>query len=325
MADAIVEEPEALDLIDAFVDDSANDEQPHDQSDMSSLDSRAEIAPAPESEGPDIQLDTSEPEPVKIEAELPEGARDVHAGPTAEAEKGLLAALKAEREHRQRLEGQLHDTSESYEKLSGRLDKLNSMMAPIEEAQALDPNEDPLGYTVQQMDRMNQRFDKLEEGQAETQQTAQLNQMRDHVTKLEGQFKETHADYDAAYSHFFTSLDSQFEIMGYDPQTRAQQLGQYAAGITAQALQSGRNPAEVVYMMAQKMGYTTPAPSNGTTQPAPVADTQIIQPPRATGSLSNMAGGQAARPVTLDALDSMTDAEFDAATDGDNWKKMWGN
>lgn len=224
------------------------------------------------------------------------------------------------------LERLLQEADAKTRQLQEELKALKSKVeAPPEEAD-IDPATDPLGALMQQQRKIQAQIAAMKEEQtAERQQTHQLTQqekMMQIVTARVADFEKAHPDYPEAYKHVMTTRTEEYRIRGMSEQEIEKALGDEANQIVVRAMQSGKNPAEVVYTLAKKYGYAVPADTKAPAKPNPVDTIDRIRKGQAA---ANTTLQRAAPPTEVSAenLKEMSDSELTRAVMND-WDKMFG-
>lgn len=148
--------------------------------------------------------------------------------------------------------------------LKQQLTDLQAKFTKATEAPAPDEATDPLGFLAHQMKSIQAKMDAMQAGTQQTQQqTAEQQQFSQFIGKVNdqvAQFKTTHADYDAAYRHLVETRTADYTDRGLSLEAAREAVGKEEMDIAAQALKTGRNPAEVAYGMAKRYGYVAPKP-----------------------------------------------------------------
>lgn len=174
---------------------------------------------------------------------------------------------------------------------------------------------DPKGYVDARLQTALKKLETAETGIAQTrEQVQQQNQMRDLLSSVaahEQTFIATTPDYTQALAHVRAVRSEQLKLM-YPTASAAQiqqQIAQEEIGGSAQALQAGLNPAEVVYKFAKTVGYA-PKATNG----AQGAQPQPPQPPPDRSSARSLGGAAGGAAGVVDAAETEdTMPEFSAA------------
>lgn len=284
------------------------------QADLDALEQmrQAEVqqaAPEPVQQAqPEAQPATEAP----VEEELPPEAQP----DPSRAAAGRLAALQDERARRQAAEArlqQLESENKRYQEWHTRLDeRLRLVQQQQQQAaqrpQVPNPDEDPIGhqrYIAERLDRQqqeNQQF--LEQQRQQQEQIAHVT----HVNNMTMQFASQTPDYFQAIRYARDMRDKELELFGYaDPQMRDQIIGQEANLVIHGALQTGRNPAAVLYEFAKMRGYASVQPA------AP-------QQPQSISNEERLARAQRAQPATR----SLSQGSIPATEDGLTLEKLVG-
>lgn len=178
-----------------------------------------------------------------------------------------IEALHAERRQRQQMEQQ-------FQQLQRQFTEMQQFLQQAAQPQDERPDEqaDPMGALAwdnrqlrAQMEQMNQRFGQEEQRQQQRQQAQRLTQ---HLTSSERQFAQTQPDYFQAADFAIRREDLRLSAFYPDPAVRQQIMRQEIANVVANAIQSGVNPAQLIYQHALNLGYTRAAAPGVPTGPA---------------------------------------------------------
>jgi len=263
-----------------------------------------------------------------------------------------LGALHEERERRKQEAARAQKAEQELARLSGRfttLEELARAAAAEGKPKPVVPDvaTDPVGHFKAEIAQRDQRLAEFEnwareqsrvqqEMVARQQQEQQIVTIRNRAVAAEQEFAKTTPDYIEAADYVQRVRNAQLEAIGFtDPVARQQQLAMEALNLAVSAEQRGVNAASLIYQMAKATGWTpkTPTPA----QPTPANATQQ-QPTAADGAkkLETVAKGQAANQsigklngqtapteTSLEALLKMSDEDFDKATKGDAWRKLF--
>jgi len=216
-----------------------------------------------------------------------------------------LAVLTQERaEWKDRLE---RETQERL-KLNGRLDVISQMLAKRDEKPAPPKpsvEEQPI-EAIKVLER------KVENYEQQTQRTQAIAQLVNHAAELTRQFAQKTPDYRDAYQFARESRFRELVAIGRSEAEAMQVLADDEMQLGYSALQSGRNPGELVYAFAKARGYTPKAAAAGA---APAQDRleTVERGQTAARSLGTM-GGTATAKLSVESLAAMSDADFARAT-----------
>lgn len=254
-------------------------------------------------------------------------------------------ALHAEREERKKADALLVEEraarakdGEERKKLEERLTAILERMAPKPEEPKPEPvpdyETDPAGWIAHTMKTQGKTIDEVQgelktlreekTQRAETDKNVSvIRGIMDYAINQEREFKAANPDYDAASKFLLESRQEELSDLGYNEQQIIQMIQGEKLTVAAQAKEQGKNPAELVYKIAQRRGYKkadAAAPVKET--PTKAADAvpsaeevaaklaKVKEGVQTSASLSDM-GGAAPTNLTVTALLGMDDAEFD--------------
>jgi hypothetical protein len=221
-----------------------------------------------------------------------------------------LAALQAERQARQESEARARQLEERFQQV---LERLAPPPAMADQTPALpDPDVDPIGHFKAVAEQVQA---KLAQQEAQTAQQQQFAAFASAITRAETEFRAQAKDYDNALSFAKQSRDAELTALGFnDPAFRAQVIQNEVIQSAQHNLAIGRNPALAIYEYAKVRGYAaTPPAQTGQDKIATIAAGQ-----KASKSPSSAPGAVNNQRMTLEALASMSDDDFDV-----NFEKIW--
>ncbi len=203
---------------------------------------------------------------------------------------------------------------------------------PPEPEAGPDPTTDPLGALFHQINQVTKQIEALQNAQTQTvQQTAQaanFQQFQQQVMALRDQFVTTTPDFPQAYDHMRAARIADLRLYGLPDRDIPAALLQEELRISQQAIQTGQNPAAVVYEMAKRHGYTPTAGTPPGTPPViPAKGATIEEIQRAQAASRTLAASPPAgtEEVTLDGLRAMPDKDMNQLVqNGDSWNKFVG-
>lgn len=239
-----------------------------------------------------------------------------------------LAAVQEERARRQEREVELKTEREARRLLEQRTDAvLQAYMRQQQQGGAQQPglqqpdapaipdlDKDPVGFIVgkiTQQDRELARLNAVEQQRLQQgQQQGAVSQIQNTAGQLESQFASATTDYWDASKFLRDSRVAEYRAMGR-PNPEAS-VNAEAFEIATLALQQGKNPAEVVYGLAQQRGYKKPAPAQQTEQgvETPAAQIARLEAGQQAGASLSGARGTAPKTLTAQRLIEMPEAEF---------------
>jgi len=226
------------------------------------------------------------------------------------ADKSRMA--HAERRQRQEAEAR---ASRLEERLNA-LERGGGKDAEIDFSKIPSAVDDPIGnlealrVIAEKMSREHQ--EQQRQTQAQTQQERQFQQINTRMQEYEGDFRAIQPDYNDAAEFFRQSRIKDYEEQGYTGAELNKALTDEFVGLVARTMQSGKDPAEVVYNLAKNRGF-------GGEQRKPVVDKPseklqtIARGQQSSRSLSQMGGKQGGSNLTMESVSKLDGAEFDKA------------
>lgn len=251
-------------------------------------------------------------------------------------EKRKRQGLESERQQlqteRQQLLERLAERDQQWARADERLRLLGEAMQPPPAQPQAPPDReaDPFGYMAWQDQRLNALEEKLTGVANQTQEDRAHQALRETYVSSARDFARQNPDFGGAYNFLMQMRDQQLAAVGIsDPQRRMAEIVNDERHLVAQALQSGQNPAAVIYNLAKAGGYRTPAaapaasvqpngaaPTNGAHAPAngaPSVTEQVQQIQRgqaASRSLSSAGGAPVPQGIDINRLIDMTEDEY---------------
>ena len=209
---------------------------------------------------------------------------------------------------------------------SQKIDQLKAQFTEASKpAQAVvevpDEETDPLGNMMHQLKTVNETVKNLEtqtqQAQQQAQMQKQINEFVQSVQEAKAEFIKTTPDFSSAYEHIRQLRTADMKALGLNDTDIKQALLQDEFRLSETALARGANPAEEMYKMAKRYGYTpTAAPAaKVTAAPAKMAQLQ-------SGADAARQPGKAAVdvPLTLAGLSDASNADLNKMVQDD---KMW--
>jgi hypothetical protein len=259
----------------------------------------------------------------------------------------LERALAAEREARTKEQVERAKVAERLELLNAALQPQPGARTEEKPAEPPDPEKDIFGYVKWQDQRLADLTKRLEDnakqGQEQHKQTAaQLAEgnLRSAYAGDAQRFMASTPDFGAAYQHLLQSRDTELAMVGHtDPEQRRAMIVAEEREIAERFLRMGKSPAEAIYTLAKARGYApaaAPAPTavaatpptaangNGAAPAAPAPAQTAAAAPSVTDEIARIkagqdaskslsqAGGTAGGTLSMEALASMPQSEFDA-------------
>ena len=250
----------------------------------------------------------------KVEAKPPEKPQEA---PQRQESVVPHVALHEERQRRKELQAKVETMEKRWEQIVAKLSETKQPPPP-------DPQVDFVGHVQHNFQNIQQnqgdlakRVENFEAWQNHQAQEARFLQAYSMAAQ---QFASNAPDFGSAYNHWLKSELEELADAGYTSDQAMQIRSGKERAIVLKAFEDGVNPAERLYAVAKRRGYTAgsakPAEPKQETKPAvdPAEKLRTIeQGQRATPQMS---GGGMKPKLTLASIATMSDAEF-AALDWD--------
>ena len=228
---------------------------------------------------------------------------------------GLINELQQERGRRQTYQNQVNQLQGQVSTLAsikGELDAFRALSRGRDEAEVQKERmeTDPVGFLNEKISRIelerNYERQLAYQQYANQQQYEQFNALRNQFSEQVGQlvhhYRSQQPDYDDAYQFVISRRVNDLNLMGVSRSQIAQQIESESEQLAVQAVNSGKNPAQLIYEIARSWGYKRP--QNGQEE---VFTAKSQAPTTTMGS-----GGRApSGGKMLDKLDQMSGKEFD--------------
>lgn len=267
------------------------------------------------------------PEEVEVGAkEKPEGegTAEEWKPPTKEHWENIQKAQREAREQARQAKRQAQIYEQNMAAIEQRVAAFQQQQIAQRLAQpAPDPYENPQAareWAAQQQQLQQQlwqaQLQREQQESAHIQQERQFAQLSESVDDYESEYTKANPDYHEATDYVLKLQQDFLEGSGYAPEQAAQQVAIWSANVAGQAIAAGRNPAEMAYTMAQKMGYV-PASKRQAQQPAQAAADKLAAIKAGQGSAQTLSGGGAAQAgrTSLKTIANLEGAAFDSAMD----------
>lgn len=198
---------------------------------------------------------------------------------------------------------------------------------------APDPTTDPLGSMLHQLDAVNKNVADLQahiaEQQNQANNTAAFQRFQQQVLTLRDQFATTHADFATAYQHLRDSRMADLRSFGFQEADVQRTVFQEEIALSQAAIQQGKNPAEAIYDMAKRHGYTaapgtTPVINN--TKPATSPDQKLaVIKQGIAGAQPSLPASRVIEDITAESLRDASDSDLNKlVSDPGAWAKIAG-
>ena len=287
-----------------------------------------ELEPIEKEEAPvEAPTEPVEAEKAEVEPEAPESEKAPEKPPKGFVPQG---ALHEERERRKELQRQIaavqQEAANRQQMLEARFQQIQQAIAQQNAPKPPSFDEDPVAALKHGVDTTQEELRQIREYQQKEWERQQENQQRQQyighlagaVSQAEAEFSQEAPDYLEAVKHFKSVRAQQLSALGYVPAQVSQILDNEALAIADTALRNGRSPAEAAYQMALAAGWK----KKEAEKPAEnVQKMESLQKGvKAAQSLGS--GGTPTGKLTVDAVASMSEDEFDEFMKSGGWSKL---
>lgn len=203
-------------------------------------------------------------------------------------------------------------------------DRMGNLQQPAQQ-QAKEPelpsyDEDPGAHLLRRQEQLERAIaQQTEMSSAQQQQQEAQRQWAAFAQNFqsdEANYAQTSApDYYEAINWLRDQRTRQYQALGYSQQEATQIVNHEAQTQAVEMARRGRNGADGFYSLAKAAGWRGSA--------NPVADVHRLQE-NVSRSTSLGSRGKSGREPTLAEIAEMSEADFEAATSGDKWRKLMG-
>lgn len=221
-------------------------------------------------------------------------------------------ALHEERQRRKELKKQLDDRDSNYNQLQTSVVTLLERLTPKEQENTPDYSLDPLGAIQHHITKLNERVAKIDEYKnAEATKNQAFQEEQEFVTKYQSSAREFAGktpDFMEAYNFLVASRVDELKSAGFTEEEAKREAVKNERIIAEKAYNDEVNPAERMYQLAQKRGYSKKDSAS--------AD-KIQQMDKGLKASQTLHGGaKSDGDVSIDSLNAaelamLSDAEFD--------------
>lgn len=274
------------------------------------------------------ETQTPEAQPETPETEAPELAAQEQTPEQKTAEQKVvpLAALHESRAEQKALKAQLEEVRSKLaiaDQLKAEIEQIRAERLKQAQPQVPKFEEDPFAHLKAKQEELAKGQEEIAKAnEARAQQEArqtQLNEIVQTVTAHEEQFKAMTPDYQDAVNYireFRANELSLYDIT--DPKAVAQEIANNVLNLSITALKAGKNPAELIYKVAQQYGYKKAAPAVPSMDKAAQDALETIQKGQDLNKTLS-GGGQAESKITAESLANLEGEEFNK-----KWKELFG-
>jgi hypothetical protein len=233
-----------------------------------------------------------------------------------------LQALQEERAEKKQLREELRQYREWQSQLAHRLQQMPASQ-PSQAPMAPDPRTRPLDYINHVLGNVQRNTTELQQWRAQQEATAQqqtaVQQALDWAEEQGRDYVQTQPEYHEAYRFAEETRDKELKALGYGPGERAAIVKANRMEIINNALQLGKNPAELIWEYARARGFLSKGSRKDASAEAQ-AQAKIAAGLQAAGGKLNRGGATGEGEMSAKGLSGIGDPdEFERA-----WKKVFG-
>jgi hypothetical protein len=271
-----------------------------------------------ESEAPAAEQAEAAPAEQEVVLEVPDAPTSATAAEAAPPEKHqtvplpvLLEERNKARQIREQFEAERRQWTAAEARLQERLDILAQAMTRDQQSKQAAPSfdDDPIAATVHGFQQTGEVVKNLQDKLAQIEKGQQAERFEQQLTHAaiaaEQQFKAAAPDYDSAIEHLVNARGRELAALGYQGNQILEIMKGERSAVLQQSLQTGRNPAQVLYELAKVRGFAPKA--------APPKGEQKMDAleagSKAASGIDNVAGRQT-KSISLQSLIEMDDDEF---------------
>lgn len=249
-----------------------------------------------------------EPEPVKAEVKeepvVAEKEEEPQPVPTVP-----LQALNEARHANRQLKSELAQVKEQLQSLSQLREELEQFRNRTKSQVDQDTfTKDPLGTLRQDIQSLKQTQEEAVRKQSlEAEERQRMQVLEQTVASRVQEFSKTTPDYTEALQHLLQSRAQELQMLGVPQEQIDVAISTESTQLAMNALNSGMNPAEVVYQLAKMRGYTPKQAQAMKKEAEKIVSIEKGQ--KAASTLATAPGGT--DEVSLGDIEKMSDEEFD--------------
>lgn len=238
------------------------------------------------------------------------------------------AAYRREQNQRREAEKKARDYELKQATLQARLDILEKLAKGEQQPKVPEFDQDPATHLKHNVDTASQKLAEIERRQREeddrrAQETEEQNFLNAYRAET-AQFAQQTKDFVQAYNFVHQHRDKVLERFGItDPAEREYIRQQEERFLVQAARRAGQSAPEKLYEYAKELGYRAAPRDPETGQFKAQEKLETIA--KGQEASKTIASGDAPRSgrASLEALASMSEEEFAAATTGKKWTSLW--
>lgn len=230
---------------------------------------------------------------------------------------------------RERMDSEIRELRRITEVGNQRLQELTRAIQPA--PTPIERATDPLGATLEGMDKLSQEVKAINERSAKQQQEEQnraaINQFNRYVAADEQEYIKQAPDLVDAINYAKNLKFNEYTALGLPPEMAVKRVDQDAFALAQHAVNTGASPSEMVYRTAIALGYRKAAAVETPATPAPTPAETAVEMRKAGSERGKASGGAATHggPISFAELAALDNDEFAKMTSGKKWGRLLGS
>lgn len=229
-------------------------------------------------------------------------------------------ALEAERQKRKAAEKRAQELEVQQARADERMKLINEAIEARNKPQQTtpteipDPEKDALGNLKYLNKVTSEELAVLkkfkEDSEARERHVNQSREITTRAAEMERQYIAQNPDYNEASAYLINSRLNELQALGLNEMAARQQIQQETYAMAQHGLQTGVNPAEMVYKIAGLRGYKKASAAQASSEADKIATIAAGQ--RANQSLTDISGNSSSKTGVVSAKDlaNMSEAQF---------------
>lgn len=230
---------------------------------------------------------------------------------------------------RERMDNEIRELRRITEVGNQRLQEITRALSPA--PTPIERATDPLGATLESVDKLQQEVkeinDRSAKAQQEEQNRAAIAQFNRYVAADEQEYLKQAPDLVEAINYAKGVKFREYNVLGLDPHQAAAKVEQDAFALAQHALNTGRSPSELVYAVAKELGYRKAAAAAEPAKPEPTQAETAVEMRKAGAERGKASGGAGTSggPISFAELAALDNDEFAKMTSGKKWGRLLGS
>lgn len=222
------------------------------------------------------------------------------------------------------LQQSLHAATQRYQSLEQQINQLTAQLQHLTTTPDPDPSVDPLGAITAKLNHLHTELATIKQSTLQTIHQQAFNAFLDNVKALRTEFTSKTPDFQDAYAYIRSVRTDDFRSLGIPEPDIPQYLTQEEIQLAQTAIQSGRNPAQLLYDLAKRHGYTPKSAPSISPTPLPAID-KLAQLKAGTSTTHEPSRATPTETLTLETLKDASSSDLDnLVTNDDAWHKLVG-